>query len=207
LQIGQDLQKCKLYLKAGYPTHVLDEKNHIASHCRVWGLSDPIDAKFHQSCEHIHSENCPDCSLLISTLAKIKTIFQDSKLGNKDELLFDIITSTEAILGWQKHILRGSQQEYGKQKILATISTSCVYWLRDWGMKILPRKFRETQKDWFGKKGIANHIDCLFILDNTGIIKKVTYVTLIDNCVQDSYSVLCVFKHVLEKIKKDFPND
>jgi hypothetical protein len=28
----------------------------------------------------------------------------------------------------------------------------------DWAMKFLPTKFRESQQEWYGKKGISWHI-------------------------------------------------
>jgi hypothetical protein len=67
----------------------------------------------------------------------------------------------------------------------------------------LPQKFKETQVEWFEKKGICNHIDCIFYIDDQDEITKVSYVTLAENSIQDGYSVLCIFKHVLQQI--DFP--
>jgi hypothetical protein len=34
---------------------------------------------------------------------------------------------------------------------------------------------------------------------------QVTYITLIQSCSQDAYSVLCIFHHVLLQVMKDFP--
>jgi len=120
-------------------------------------------------------------------------------------MIFDFTTSFESIINWQKHIIRGAQQDLGKEVMLKKAGRRTIYWLRDWGMKIIPQKYREKQVDWFGKKGISNHIDCVYSKDKTGQLKKVTYVTFIDNCTQDSYAVLCLYKHVLKQIIIDFP--
>jgi hypothetical protein len=66
--------------------------------------------------------------------------------------LYDLQNSVTSILEWQKHILRSSQQEQAKQHIISMVDDKTVYWLGDWGMKMLPQKYRETMKDWFGKK-------------------------------------------------------
>jgi hypothetical protein len=74
--------------------------------------------------------------------------------------------------------------------MLGKIGPGKLFWLKDWGMTIIPKKYREKQIDWFGKKGISNHIDCVYSADENGQVKKVTYVTFLDNCTQDSYAVL-----------------
>ena len=43
-------------------------------------------------------------------------------------------------------------------------------------------------------------------MDNNHTLKKITYFTAIDRCLQDMSSVLCVFEHVIDQIKTDLPN-
>jgi hypothetical protein len=117
----------------------------------------------------------------------------------------EIDAALQSIFEWQRHLIRGIQQDKGKQDIAGNIPPNSVLWIRDWGMKILPQRFREPMSDWFGKRGIANHVDSIFICDEKGNITKVTYITLVENCIQDAYAVLCVFKHVLIQLMKDFP--
>ena len=73
------------------------------------------------------------------------------------------MTGSEEILEWQRHILRGVQQELGKKALLDKIGPTTCYWLKDWGMKYIPLRHRESTKDWFGKRDISNHIDCVFL--------------------------------------------
>ena len=73
-------------------------------------------------------------------------------------------------------------------------------------MEILPEKYKEAMQDWFGKRGISNHVDCNFYEDEADkTMKKATYYTTIDQCTQDANAVLCVFVHVLNQIKSYFP--
>jgi hypothetical protein len=88
--------------------------------------------------------------------------------------LYDTDIAVNNILEWQKHRVRGFQQEMG---------------LRDFVMK--------THSEWFAKSGISNHIACIFYKDDGGTISKKTYITLIENC-KDAYAVLCIFKRVLK---------
>jgi hypothetical protein len=192
-------------MKAGYITHVMEEKNKIASHCRIQALSDDTDPNFSRNCDHDHSDICEDCLHFVTTLSKVKTLVENSDHIRKHELNHEVKTSIESIMNWQKHIIRGSQQEFSKKVMFEKLGTGILYWLRDFGMKIIPKKFREKQVDWFGKKGITNHIDCVYSADENGQITKVTYVTFLDNCTQDTYAVLCIFKHVLEQVRVDFP--
>jgi hypothetical protein len=71
-------------------------------------------------------------------------------------------------------------------------------------MKILPQKFRETQREWFGKRGISMHVDSIFMLVDDNLA-KVTFLTLIDQTKQDAHAVLCIFQHVLKKLRRLFP--
>ena len=122
------------------------------------------------------------------------------------ESFYEVEQARQSILEWQRHIIRGTQQEAGKKVLLDMVNSNTVYWLRDWGMKILPEKYREAMQDWFGKRGISNHVDCIFYEDEADkTMKKATYYTTVDQCTQDAYAVLCVFDHVLNQVKSDFP--
>jgi hypothetical protein len=93
MQLNQALEKCKLYMKAGYPTHVLEEKNEIASHCRVFALNNDADKSLSQKCDHNHSGTCEDCDYFISTLHKIKTMTENTNHLSKHEIIHDVKNS------------------------------------------------------------------------------------------------------------------
>ena len=184
------LVKAKRYLKGQYPVNVKSEETAIASHCRIFALSDPDDPKFSLDCDHSHLHfACSECSNLQETLAEIKKMVP----ADDEDSLYEVVTGSEEILEWQRHILRGVQQELGKKALLDKIGPTTCYWLKDWGMKYIPLRYRESTKDWFGKRGISNHIDCVFLQDpeDSTKIKKFTYYTIIDKVNQDGAAVLC----------------
>ena len=60
-------------------------------------------------------------------------------------------------------------------------------------------------QDWFGKREVSKHVDCIFYEDEADkTMKKATYYTTVDQCTQDANAVLCVIDHVLNQIKSDF---
>ena len=54
--------------------------------------------------------------------------------------------------------MRAINQENSKIDVLDNITAEQVLVVMDWPMKWLPRSYRETQKEWFGKKGISWHV-------------------------------------------------
>ena len=71
-------------------------------------------------------------------------------------------------------------------------------------MKFLPRKYRETQADWFAKRGMSWHISVVMRKDN-GKLQQQTLVHIVENNNQESETVVEIVKHCLKKIKKDHP--
>ena len=52
-------------------------------------------------------------------------------------------------------MLRAINLERAKSKILNNLEKHQYLVVMDWAMKWLPKRFRETQSEWFGKKGIS----------------------------------------------------
>lgn len=68
-------------------------------------------------------------------------------------------------------------------------------------MKFLPRKFRESQSDWFGKRGIPWHIS-VAIRSNDGEMEMKTFVHVFDSATtQDSSAVLGILDDVFIQLK------
>ena len=59
---------------------------------------------------------------------------------------------------WKEHILRTVHQDTAKNTLLEEMKTSQVLFIIDWAMKFLPVSYRETQSEWFGKKGHPWHV-------------------------------------------------
>ena len=70
--------------------------------------------------------------------------------------------------------------------------------------KVLPIKFREGKKEYFGKKGMSLHIDVFFTKQN-GNIRKWVYYSSVYRCDQGIAGTLSLASTVLDKLK-DRPN-
>ena len=59
---------------------------------------------------------------------------------------------------WKSHIVRSVHQDAAKTTVVDTLLQTEALLIMDWAMKFLPTSYRETQRDWFGKKGKPWHI-------------------------------------------------
>ena len=56
-----------------------------------------------------------------------------------------------------------------------------MFWIKDWSQKILPRKFREPQQDYFGNKGMTQHVDVIYMKKDNNL-KNYVYFTYLQKC-------------------------
>jgi hypothetical protein len=145
---------------------------------------------------------------LTDTIDDIRQAVEDYITNtNKDEILHQVDEARTETYEWQAHILRGCQQEIGKQNIIDNLDDSSIFWIRDFAMKYLPQFYLNTQQEWFGKKWKTIHINCIFYIDENRKLSKGPYESIIQSCVQDAYADLYIFENVLRvilQVKKTF---
>ena len=123
----------------------------------------------------------------------------------KEELSFKVTLATDNILAWKAHILRSIHQDRARVELLDMLDETSVLLVQDWAMKYLPRKYRESQADWFGKHGIPWHISvALRKLDEQ--IEILTFCHIFKSCTQDSSVVLAVMANIIEQFKSTMPH-
>ena len=136
----------------------MSQSSTVADHCRVFALSDPKEPAFQAQCGHDHEDSCDRCDQLALTLCEIEsalTAQADNLLPDvNEELAFMVKQAKANILAWKAHILRSINQDAARVDVLESLDESSVFVVQDWAMKCLPRKYRESQSDWFGKRGI-----------------------------------------------------
>lgn len=71
-------------------------------------------------------------------------------------------------------------------------------------MKFLPRKYRESQSDWFGKRGISWHISVV-VRRRANQFESQGFVHIIQNCTQGSSAVVSIMAHILRTLKSEHP--
>ena len=108
------------------------------------------------------------------------------------------------ILAWKAHILRFINQDSSRIDVLELLDESSVLVVQDWAMKYLPRKYRESQTDWFGKRDIPWHISVAFrkISDQ---FQMLSFAHIFQACSQDSCAVLAVMVDVIKQLKTIIP--
>ena len=95
-------------------------------------------------------------------------------------MLYDINTTEEDIGFYMKHIIRDCQQEKTKQDLLEHLGNNYIFWIKDWSQKFLVQKFREPQQDYFGKKGMSQQVDVIYLKQDNEV-KKYVYFTLLQS--------------------------
>ena len=69
--------------------------------------------------------------------------------------------------------MRAVLEDAAKSFVINHLSTNQALLIMDWAMKFLPMSFRETQRDWFGKKGKSWYVTVAITKDETGSEVKV----------------------------------
>ena len=104
----------------------------------------------------------------------------------------------------ETHLLRSVNQDQARLDILDKLDDTSVLVILDWAMKFIPRRYRESQADWFGKRGISWHIS-VAMRKIAGKLQNVTLVHVFDKSNQDSLYVIAVIDDVICQLKRAMP--
>ena len=66
---------------------------------------------------------------------------------------YDAEIAVQNMHEYTKHLMKDSQQKKAKFEAFDKLSESAGFWLKDFCQKMIPLKFREGQKEYFGKEG------------------------------------------------------
>ena len=108
--LSDKLEARKCYIKVAFKMHCSDQ-SECDMHCCTFALSNPIDTDLQQTCDHQHTMFCPDCNDIIATLDKI---LDQAEKKSDPEVLYDVRQNIYAIVEWNRHSLRGVQQDRAK---------------------------------------------------------------------------------------------
>ena len=112
--------------------------------------------------------------------------------------------AAQNILSWKALQLRSKIQDMARVDALEQLDNSFVNITQDWAMKFLPQKYRESQADWFAKRGISWHISVVARRLN-GKLQNQSFVHIVKNCNQDSSVVIRIMEHILRTLKTENP--
>ena len=136
-----------------------------------------------KTCLRTHSEtsnnSSDDFRKLIEAIYKIQPII---KYNENFDAVCDCNIAIKDIIDYIKHLVRDVQQSKAKSYAFDKVDNNSAFWLCDFSQKIIPIKYCESQKEYFGKKGMTLDIDVFFSKSNDSIQKKV-YMTAATRCV------------------------
>ena len=121
----------------------------------------------------------------------LKTRICNTVLKQPLKLFFDYI----------KHLMRDPQQKKAKEFAFSHISETVGFWLKDFSQKVVPVKFLDSQKYYYGKRAMSHiHVDVLYTKQD-GMMKKKEYHTSIYQCDQGISDTSSIAAIVLDKFK------
>ena len=124
----------------------------------------------------------------------------------KEDLAFVTLQSKQCINSWKAHLLRSTNQDESRPDVIDELDETSALLVLDRAMKYLPKKFRESQTDWFGKRDLPWHITVATRKGNDGKIEMMTFVHLFETCNQDSSAVLAILNDVFRRLKDVMPH-
>ena len=89
-----------------------------------------------------------------------------------------VSVAIEDIKTYIKYQVRDAQQKLAKALAFQSIDEETAFWLKGCCQKVLPTKYREGQKEHFGKKGMSLHDDILCMKKDGVFVKKVYFTAL-----------------------------
>ena len=121
----------------------------------------------------------------------------------KEELNFIADQAISNIQAWKAHLLRSLNQDQARLDVIDGLDESSLLLDEDWAMKFLPRKYRESQNDWFGKRGLSWHVTVATRkMVATQQLQMMTFAHVFQSCSQDSNAVM---EHVIGELKAIMP--
>jgi hypothetical protein len=76
-------------------------------------------------------------------------------IEEKNELRYDFQQAREAIMELMRHLVRAVQQDDAKSIMLNELDEETAFVTIDWAQKILQQQHRESQSEYYGKKGMS----------------------------------------------------
>ncbi|CAH3171696.1 unnamed protein product, partial [Porites lobata] len=182
----------------------VSSSSRVSDHCSQYALSDSKDPAFRGTCTQDHDLICNRCEDLKAVLSDTQKSIQESCFEchyDKEDALHRFQEATQL---WKSHQLRLVNQDNARIDVIECLDDSKVLLVQDWAMKFLPRQYRESQGEWFAKKGISWHIT-VAIRKKESELETQAFVHVVEKCIQDSPCVVQLMEHVLSTLKREHP--
>ena len=146
----------KGHLLSSFTTE-LKAHSTCAFHCMEWLLND------NATCNN-HAALCPECIERFTLFDDLNASVYVSNLHtNQKKYYQDQFKQIQQKLDlYVAHLVRGKYQRMQFMNEIDRLETGEAVVVCDYMMKLLLEKFREPQRDWFGKKGVSVHGSMFF---------------------------------------------
>ena len=150
---------------------------------------------------------CDRCNLFSVVVQEVEFQLDKADMPHeeKEEMKFVVAQSKKNIEAWKSHIIQYINQDEARLDIINALDNSSVLVVLDWAMKFIPRKYRESQADWFGKRCLFWHISVAMKKSPGESPQTLTLVHLFQKSNQDSLYVLAIIDDVIDKLKIAIP--
>lgn len=151
---------------------------------------------------------CQNCLCLRETFHRLQYIIEKNikvKDDIRHRLLYRLNHNVQLINDWKKHIVRSVHQEHARKYILNVLDSSSIFLIADWAMKWIPSWYRESQRDFFAKRGLPWHITYAIRVKSspssssqidTRTFEHRTFCHVFDNVKQDGRTVVSILSNV-----------
>jgi len=122
--------------------------------------------------------------------------------------------NSDLIYDWKKHQIRSVHQETARTYVLEQLDNQSVFVYIDWAMKFLPLKYREAQRDWFGKRGLSWHVSHVIRLGRLSsssvtpkdrVYEHRTFAHVFNACTQNGRAIVSIVTDLLRRLKQEDP--
>ena len=227
VRLKEQLHNGRNYSKLDFKTHILN-KSRVADHCSTYALSDLENSSWCRKCDHDHDEEymvpqnipryievfcycrCDACLALRESLLCLRSLVEEDTNITEDirqRLIYRLNHHSELVDDWKKHLLRTVHQDCARTKVLEMLDHKSVFLIADWAMKWLPTKYRESQRDFFGKRGLPWHTTYAirvsrkspsnYLSSSNQLFEHRTFCHVFDNAKQDGHTVASILSDVI----------
>ena len=126
----------------------------------------------------------------------------------RHRLLYRLNHNRQLIDDWKKHLLRTVHQDLARTHVLELLDHKSVFLIAAWVMKWLPTRYCESQRDFFGKRGLSWHVTYAIRLSpksssnsfsgSTHFLEHRTFCHVFDNAKQDGPTVASILSNVID---------
>ena len=216
-RLTDSLAAAEKYYKSHFTLN-LRKHSRVASHCLSHGLSDDNKAEFSSPCDEDHTEICDNCMIVPDLIQVIEGILQTLKDCDNfpehlsfEEAQFDLHEAHQHIMNLKSHLMRNYVSQIEWETLIRERNPNRVFLTMDWAMKALPKRFRESTRDWYAQSGwswqLFAYQRCFTDASDQGQVESDIHCTILnDKSLQDSQSVLAMLKASLKLYKRAHPN-